>query len=264
MAKSAEAFRTISEVADWLELETHVLRFWESKFPQIKPVRLSGGRRYYRPKDMLVLGGVKKLLREDGMTIKGVQNLIKKNGMRYITDLSRPLELGSEASTMLDSEGKVDAECHEISSQDQSESKREIDFSVKNILVDIGTTRDNVTSHSDLDDQIEVEEVDVKLPADEFFQYHEAQESSENLTNHSLNSKLNHSQTFASDNNEFDKRIALQEKNFPRESLSDTLFIGELLSNLSEIKVLTRRQTRELAPLIGRLAVLRDKLKNDQ
>ena len=92
MIKSADAFRTISEVADWLDTETHVLRFWESKFSQIKPVKRAGGRRYYRPKDMLIIGGIKKLLHEDGITIKGVQRLIKDKGLNYVSDLSRPLE----------------------------------------------------------------------------------------------------------------------------------------------------------------------------
>ena len=94
MTKSAEAFRTISEVADWLDTETHVLRFWESKFSQIKPVKRAGGRRYYRPKDMLIIGGIKKLLHEDGITIKGTQRIIKDKGLSYISDLSRPLETG--------------------------------------------------------------------------------------------------------------------------------------------------------------------------
>ena len=67
MIKSADAFRTISEVAEWLDTETHVLRFWESKFSQIKPVKRAGGRRYYRPKDMLIIGGIKKLLHEEGI-----------------------------------------------------------------------------------------------------------------------------------------------------------------------------------------------------
>ena len=92
MLKSADAFRTISEVADWLDTETHVLRFWESKFSQIKPLKRAGGRRYYRPKDMLIIGGIKKLLHEDGITIKGAQRLIKDKGLNYISDLSRPLE----------------------------------------------------------------------------------------------------------------------------------------------------------------------------
>ena len=92
MIKSADAFRTISEVAEWLDTETHVLRFWESKFSQIKPVKRAGGRRYYRPKDMLIIGGIKKLLHEDGITIKGTQRIIKDKGLSYISDLSRPLE----------------------------------------------------------------------------------------------------------------------------------------------------------------------------
>ena len=62
MAKSADAFRTISEVADWLEVPAHVLRFWESKFSQVKPVKRAGGRRYYRPADMRLLAGIKILL----------------------------------------------------------------------------------------------------------------------------------------------------------------------------------------------------------
>ena len=94
MTKSAEAFRTISEVAEWLDTETHVLRFWESKFSQIKPVKRAGGRRYYRPKDMLIIGGIKKLLHEDGLTIKGTQRIIKDKGLNYVSNLSKPLETG--------------------------------------------------------------------------------------------------------------------------------------------------------------------------
>ncbi len=93
MTKSADAFRTISEVADWLDTETHVLRFWESKFKQIKPVKRAGGRRYYRPKDMLIIGGIKKLLHEDGITIKGTQKIIKDNGLDYVSNLSKPLDI---------------------------------------------------------------------------------------------------------------------------------------------------------------------------
>ena len=92
MKKSADAFRTISEVADWLGVQTHVLRFWESKFSQIKPIKRAGGRRYYRPKDMLIIGGIKKLLHENGITIKGAQRIIKDKGLNYISNLSRPLE----------------------------------------------------------------------------------------------------------------------------------------------------------------------------
>ena len=88
MVKSADAFRTISEVADWLGVQTHVLRFWESKFTQVKPVKRAGGRRYYRPADMQLLGGIQKLLHEDGLTIKGVQKLLREQGMAHVSALS--------------------------------------------------------------------------------------------------------------------------------------------------------------------------------
>ncbi len=91
MAKSADAFRTISEVAEWLETPAHVLRFWESKFSQVKPVKRAGGRRYYRPSDMKLLGGIKKLLHDDGMTIKGVQKLLREQGVAHVSALSMPL-----------------------------------------------------------------------------------------------------------------------------------------------------------------------------
>ncbi len=92
MAKSPDAFRTISEVADWLDTPAHVLRFWESRFPQIKPVKRAGGRRYYRPGDMLLIGGIKKLLHEDGMTIKGARKILREKGVKYVAGLSRPLD----------------------------------------------------------------------------------------------------------------------------------------------------------------------------
>ena len=96
MSKSADAFRTISEVAEWLDLPTHVLRFWESKFSQIKPVKRAGGRRYYRPRDMQLIGGLKTLLHDDGMTIRGAQKLLKENGVQHVIDLSPSLEAGLE------------------------------------------------------------------------------------------------------------------------------------------------------------------------
>jgi DNA-binding transcriptional MerR regulator len=87
MAKSPDAFRTISEVSEWLDTPAHVLRFWESKFTQIKPVKRAGGRRYYRPEDMALLGGIKTLLHEQGMTIKGVQKLLRERGIRHVAGL---------------------------------------------------------------------------------------------------------------------------------------------------------------------------------
>lgn len=91
MDKSPDAFRTISEVADWLGTPTHVLRFWESRFTQVKPVKRAGGRRYYRPADMELLGGIKRLLHDDGMTIRGVQKLLREEGVRHVAALSQPL-----------------------------------------------------------------------------------------------------------------------------------------------------------------------------
>ena len=91
MEKSREAFRTISEVAEWLDVPTHVLRFWESRFSQIKPVKRAGGRRYYRPSDMRVIGGVKTLLHDQGMTIRGVQKMFREQGVKHVSSFSPAL-----------------------------------------------------------------------------------------------------------------------------------------------------------------------------
>lgn len=91
MSKSPGAFRTISEVSDWLDTPAHVLRFWESRFTQVKPVKRAGGRRYYRPSDMLLLGGIKKLLHEECITIRGVQKILREKGVRYVAALSPEL-----------------------------------------------------------------------------------------------------------------------------------------------------------------------------
>lgn len=80
--KSASAFRTISEVADDLEVPPHVLRFWETKFSQVRPLKRGGGRRYYRPEDVDLLRRIRTLLYQDGYTIKGVQKLLKDGGAR--------------------------------------------------------------------------------------------------------------------------------------------------------------------------------------
>ena len=85
MEKSPDAFRTISEVADDLDLPQHVLRFWETRFAQIKPMKRGGGRRYYRPDDVDLLKGIRKLLYDQGYTIKGVQKLLKQNGVKFVS-----------------------------------------------------------------------------------------------------------------------------------------------------------------------------------
>ena len=99
--KSPSAFRTISEAGKMLSLPTHVLRFWESKFPQIKPIKRGGGRRFYRPNDVLVLFAIKKLLHGNGMTIAGVKRLIKDTGIKQI------MALGEKAKNdTMEQEGK--------------------------------------------------------------------------------------------------------------------------------------------------------------
>ncbi|MCI0601033.1 MAG: MerR family transcriptional regulator [Beijerinckiaceae bacterium] len=85
MEKSADAFRTISEAADELDLPQHVLRFWETRFPQIKPLKRAGGRRYYRPRDIDVLRAIKRLLYGEGYTIRGVQRVLREQGAIALT-----------------------------------------------------------------------------------------------------------------------------------------------------------------------------------
>ena len=89
MDKAPEAFRTISEVADELEVPKHVLRFWEAKFAQLKPMKRGGGRRYYRPEDVQLLRGIRFLLYNDGYTIRGVQKILREHGPRFVMDYRR-------------------------------------------------------------------------------------------------------------------------------------------------------------------------------
>lgn len=93
--KSASAFRTISEVAEELDLPQHVLRFWETKFPSVHPLKRGGGRRYYRPEDITLLRRIRNLLHKDGYTIKGVQKLLKKKGR------STPMDSGDSSTASL-------------------------------------------------------------------------------------------------------------------------------------------------------------------
>ena len=99
--KSAAAFRTIAEVASELDLPAHVLRFWESKFPQIKPLKRRGGRRYYRPEDVSLLRRIRSLLYTEGYTIKGVQRLLREGGAKPAQEPSdTPAPLPEQAPTM--------------------------------------------------------------------------------------------------------------------------------------------------------------------
>ncbi len=87
--KSPDAFRTISEVATELDVPQHVLRFWESKFNQIRPLKRGGGRRYYRPEDVDLLRGVRALLYNDGYTIKGVQKVFREQGVKFVSETGK-------------------------------------------------------------------------------------------------------------------------------------------------------------------------------
>jgi DNA-binding transcriptional MerR regulator len=94
--KAPEAFRTISEVAAELEIPQHVLRFWESRFHEIRPMKRGGGRRYYRPQDMDLLRGIRHLLYAEGYTIRGVQRILKEQGQRFVQNVWQPQEGAAE------------------------------------------------------------------------------------------------------------------------------------------------------------------------
>ena len=102
MAKSPEAFRTISEAAVELGVPQHVLRFWETKFSFIRPMKRAGGRRFYRPQDVAVLGAVRRLLHDDGYTIKGVQKLYREHGIRRLVGLAAGEVSNDEANPTTD------------------------------------------------------------------------------------------------------------------------------------------------------------------
>jgi DNA-binding transcriptional MerR regulator len=87
--KSPDAFRTISEAAEELDVPQHVLRFWETRFSQVKPMKRAGGRRYYRPADVELLQGIRSLLYKEGYTIRGVQKILKEDGAAYVAGVGR-------------------------------------------------------------------------------------------------------------------------------------------------------------------------------
>ena len=131
--KSPEAFRTISEVSRDLSLPQHVLRFWETKFVQIKPIKRGGGRRYYRPEDVKLLKGIKNLLYNDGYTIRGVQKVIKENGTKKL------LKIEAENKSFTKDQNDIDdpLEKNNLSQHPISESKRKKLMNVMNDLVQL-------------------------------------------------------------------------------------------------------------------------------
>ena len=130
--KSPEAFRAISEVSKDLSLPQHVLRFWETKFIQIKPIKRGGGRRYYRPEDIRLLKGIKSLLYNDGYTIRGVQKVIKENGTKKI------LRNEIENNSFTDADNNNNQiQNNDISQHQLGETKRKKLMKVLNDLVDL-------------------------------------------------------------------------------------------------------------------------------
>lgn len=110
MDKSPDAFRTISEAAEELDLPQHVLRFWETRFATIKPLKRGGGRRYYRPEDVMLLRGIRHLLYDQGFTIKGVQRILKEQGARHVVAIGEngavgPMPPQAQHQPIMDAEG---------------------------------------------------------------------------------------------------------------------------------------------------------------
>ena len=129
--KSPEAFRTISEVSKDLSLPQHVLRFWETKFIQIKPIKRGGGRRYYRPEDIKLLKGIKSLLYNDGYTIRGVQKVIKEVGTKKM------LQKEAENNIFTETENTNIYSNNNVSQYKLGDSKRKKLMNVLNDLVDL-------------------------------------------------------------------------------------------------------------------------------
>jgi len=122
--KAPDAFRTISEVADDLDIPQHVLRFWETRFAQIKPMKRSGGRRYYRPDDVDLLRGIRRLLYGEGYTIRGVQRILKEHGIKSVqglADHSTAVSFGAIEEAVGQSLLEVDGEDTSIHSEDEEE-----------------------------------------------------------------------------------------------------------------------------------------------
>jgi DNA-binding transcriptional MerR regulator len=127
MDKGPDAFRTIREVAQELALPQHVLRFWETRFPQIKPVKRAGGRRYYRPDDVDLLRGIRDLLYGEGYTIRGVQRILKEDGIRFVQAVGRGEQSPGGAGEALAPAEAPDIEEEEPDEAQEAEADEETD-----------------------------------------------------------------------------------------------------------------------------------------
>ena len=138
-SKSPEAFRTISEVSKDLSLPQHVLRFWETKFVEIKPIKRGCGRRYYRPEDVKLLKGIKSLLYNDGYTIRGVQKVIKENGTKKLLTI----QTENKVFTEIRKDNNDQLEQHSYSQHSINDSKRKKLMNVLEDLVQLRKKLDN-------------------------------------------------------------------------------------------------------------------------
>ncbi len=138
LQKSPEAFRTISEVSEELNLPNHVLRFWETKFSQVQPLKRSGGRRYYRPKDIELLLKIKNLLYDNGYTLKGVEKILSQN--RGIKEDNKVLDIGLDIN-----ENFVDKDQIPFDFKNNTKSS-DLNLKIKKELMEILTDIDNLIS----------------------------------------------------------------------------------------------------------------------
>lgn len=158
MTKSSDAFRTISEVADDLGVPKHVLRFWEVKFTQIKPMKRGGGRRYYRPADLELLRGIRHLLHREGYTIKGVQKILREQGVDVVKNFAdggeqvaptasdrAPLPASSEpaprARRMPKGAGKASANAQPATAQQTAPSERDRKRIIRQAIAELEIAR---------------------------------------------------------------------------------------------------------------------------
>ena len=132
LVKSPNAFRTISEVSDGIEIPQHVLRFWESKFSQIKPMKRGGGRRYYRPEDVEIIDAIRKLLHDDGYTIKGAQKLLREQGVKAVVQQTYAIQNSNQDEKLKKSIGVVLTNTEEISLNSIRDGLKAISDKLKN------------------------------------------------------------------------------------------------------------------------------------
>ncbi|MDG1003537.1 MAG: MerR family transcriptional regulator [Emcibacteraceae bacterium] len=132
LVKSPNAFRTISEVSDGIGIPQHVLRFWESKFSQIKPMKRGGGRRYYRPEDVEIIDAIRKLLHDDGYTIKGAQKLLREQGVKAVVQQTYAIQNSNQDEKLKKSISDVLTNTEEISLNSIRDGLKAISDKLKN------------------------------------------------------------------------------------------------------------------------------------